>query len=73
VPQYAGNPFLLIKFPALVVGVLNALALSAVTAWRERGSREPNSTERRRLALFGGVSLASWLTVIGAGRLIGYW
>jgi hypothetical protein len=71
--EYAGNPFLLIKFPAIAVALLNALALSWLTEWRERESREPSPKERRRLALLGGVSLASWLTAIGAGRLIGYW
>jgi hypothetical protein len=25
------------------------------------------------LSVFGGVSLMSWLTAIGAGRLVGYW
>jgi hypothetical protein len=71
--EYAGNPFLLIKFPAIAVALLNALALGTLPEWRERESRQPSSKERRRLALFGGVSLVSWTTAIGAGRLIGYW
>ena len=71
--EYIGNPFLLIKFPAIAIGLLNAIVLRRVTAWRERGSREPDPRERRKLALVGGVSLASWLTAISAGRLIGYW
>jgi hypothetical protein len=29
--------------------------------------------EARRLALMGGVSLVSWVTAVGAGRMIGYW
>jgi hypothetical protein len=71
--EYIGNPFLLIKFPAIAIGLLNAIVLSRVAAWRARRSREPDTRERRRLALVGGVSLASWLTAISAGRLIGYW
>jgi hypothetical protein len=71
--EYVGNPFLLIKFPALGVGVLNALALGLSPTWRQRRLREPDARERHRLAMFGGVSLAAWLTTISAGRLIGYW
>ena len=71
--EYVGNPFLLIKFPAIAVGLLNVLALSRLSAWRERRSREPNARERGGLAIFGGVSLAAWLTALSAGRLIGYW
>jgi hypothetical protein len=71
--EYAGNPFLLIKFPAIALGVLNALALGFFPAWRTRREREPSREERRALALFGGVSLTSWLVAVGAGRLIGYW
>lgn len=71
--EYIGNPLLLIKFPAIALGLANALALGFVPAWRERGMREPSPRERRGLALFGGVSLASWLTAIACGRLIAYW
>jgi hypothetical protein len=71
--EYVGNPFLLIKFPAIAVGLLNVLVLSRFKPWRERREREPDAHGRRALAVFGGVSLASWLTAISAGRLIGYW
>jgi energy-coupling factor transporter transmembrane protein EcfT len=71
--EYIGNPLLLIKFPAIALGLLNALALSFVPAWRERGTRELTVQERRQLAMFGGVSLASWLTAVACGRLIAYW
>jgi len=71
--EYIGNPFLLIKFLAIGLGLLNAVALSAAAAWRERGAREPNPRERRRLAIYGGLSIASWLTALSAGRMIGYW
>lgn len=71
--EYVGNPFLLIKFPAIFAGVLNVAVLSRVPAWKEREARAPSVAEQRRLSIFGGVSLLSWLTAIGAGRLIGYW
>jgi hypothetical protein len=71
--EYAGNPFLLIKFPAIALGLLNACVLSFLPAWRERAARELAGRERRQLALCGGVSLACWVTALSAGRLIGYW
>jgi len=71
--EYVGNPFLLIKFPAIFIGLLNVAALSRLPAWRARDVRTPSTTEQRQLSVFGGISLLSWLTAIGAGRLIGYW
>jgi hypothetical protein len=35
--------------------------------------REPSPAERRRLAMFGAVSLVSWLTAVSCGRMIAYW
>ena len=32
--EYIGNPLLLIKFPAIALGLVNALALGFVPAWR---------------------------------------
>jgi hypothetical protein len=71
--EYIGNPFLLIKFPAIGVGVVNALAVSRSSAWRARRVRELTRPERCRLAVMGGASLVSWLVALSAGRLIGYW
>jgi hypothetical protein len=71
--EYIGNPFLLIKFPAIFVGLLNVVVLSRLPAWKERETRVISTAEQRQLSVFGGVSLLSWLTAIGAGRLIGYW
>src|SRR6185369_5031685 len=67
---YVDNPFLLIKFPAIALGMLNVSALNLTRAWRELGTRELSGAERRQLAVFGGVSLASWLTAITCGRMI---
>jgi Family of unknown function (DUF6644) len=71
--DYAGNPFLLIKFPAIFLALVNALILNRQTAWRQRHTREFSPRERRRLAWLGGISLVCWLTAISAGRMIGYW
>src|SRR5262245_2627706 len=70
---YVDNPFLLIKFPAIAVGMLNAGILNFTPAWREVGVRALRPGERRQLAIMGGVSLVSWVTAVTAGRMIGYW
>jgi hypothetical protein len=71
--EYVGNPFLYIKFPAIALGVLNALAIGLSPAWKAHRTRELSPRENRQLALMGCTSLACWVTAIGAGRLIGYW
>src|SRR5689334_23036533 len=70
---YVDNPFLLIKFPAIAIGVINAAVLNCTRTWRELRMREPSPAERRRLAMFGAVSLVSWLTAVTCGRMIAYW
>lgn len=71
--EYAGNPFLYIKFPAIALGLLNVAILRTLPAWKARHARELTARERRPLAVAGGVSLACWLTAVAAGRMIGYW
>jgi hypothetical protein len=71
--EYVGNPFLLIKFPAIAVGVANVAVIGRLPAWRAARERELTAGESRRLAVMGGMSLASWLTAVAAGRMIGYW
>jgi hypothetical protein len=71
--DYDGNPFLLIKFPAIGLGLLNVAVLGRTRAWRDRGSRELSDGETRQLAVMGGLSLTCWVTAIAAGRLIAYW
>jgi len=71
--EYVGNPFLAIKFPAILLALINVLVISRSEAWRARGQRELSPHEHRRLAVMGGLSLACWLTAIAAGRLIAYW
>jgi hypothetical protein len=71
--EYIGNPFLLVKFPAIAIGLLNVAVLGRLPAWRARETRELTPREQRQLAVAGGVSLISWLTAVAAGRLTGYW
>ena len=71
--EYIGNPFFMIKFPAIGLGLVNVWALSRLPAWRAREDRELTGTEHRQLAIAGGLSLACWLTAITSGRMIGYW
>jgi hypothetical protein len=71
--EYVGNPFIFIKFPAVAIGLVNAVILRRSAAWRARRTRELSPRENRQLAWMGGASLACWLTAIAAGRLIAYW
>ncbi|MBC7984388.1 MAG: DUF2214 domain-containing protein [Candidatus Obscuribacterales bacterium] len=71
--EYASNPFLLIKFAAIALALVNVIVLSYSPAWKSRSSRQPSSGERTQLATLGGISLLCWLTAISAGRMIGYW
>ena len=71
--EYIGNPFLILKFPAIAVGLINVFVLSRLPAWKARGVRELSPGERRQLQLMGGMSLISWLTAVTAGRMIAYW
>jgi hypothetical protein len=71
--EYVDNPFLVIKFPAIALGLANAAVVGRLRAWRVRDERDLTRGEERQLAVMGGVSLASWLTAVTAGRMIGYW
>ena len=71
--EYVGNPFLLIKFPAIALGVINAVFVRGTSAWRAHQLRDLTDPEKRQLAVLGGVSLLCWLTAITAGRMIAYW
>ena len=69
--EYAGNPFLVMKFGALAVALLNVAIAARLPAWRQRHAGHPQ--QRRTLGLIGAISLGSWLAVVAAGRMIGYW
>lgn len=71
--EYAGNPFLLIKFPAIGLGIINAAIVTRSAAWRALATGTVAPDDSRRLRLMAVTSLACWTVAISAGRLIGYW
>ena len=71
--EYADNPFLLLKFGAIFIALLNVAVMHCMPAWRLHSTGPASSAQRRQLALGGGVSLASWATALAAGRMLGYW
>ena len=71
--EYAGNPFLLLKFPAIALGLLNVAVLERLPAWRTRHACTPTPAESRQLAISAAVSLVCWSVAIASGRMIGYW
>jgi hypothetical protein len=71
--DYIGNPFLLIKFPAIALALLNVWLVHRSSAWRAHRERELLPAENRRLAQGAVLSLTFWLTAITSGRMIGYW
>ena len=71
--EYYGNPFLLLKFGAIALGLINVAVVSRLPAWRAIGERELSAREGRQLAVAGGASLLFWLTALACGRMIGYW
>lgn len=71
--EYDGNLFLLGKFGAIALGLVNVGALNTSPAWKARRQPDLPQHERRVLAIYGGISLAAWIAAITAGRLIAYW
>jgi hypothetical protein len=69
--EYTDNPFLLIKFGALLVGIANLLVLHRLPAWRRVRDGAPAASGPVRMC--GALSLLSWVTTIIAGRMMGYW
>jgi len=70
--EYIGNPFLPIKLVAIVLGVINLIVLHNLPAWKERANPEMGAAKRRQLAFAGSASLACWIVVISAARMIAY-
>lgn len=71
--DYIGNPFLLIKFPAIALALVNVWLVHRSPAWAAHRVRDLTAREQMRLAVGGALSLTFWLTAITAGRMIGYW
>lgn len=72
--DYHGNPFLYLKLPVIVIGLINIAIVQRLTAWRRAAAgADLAPVERKTLAICGALSLLIWLTVISCGRMIGYW
>ena len=72
--EYHGNPFLYIKLPVIVLGLINIAIVQRLAAWRRAVAGDMAAPgDRSMLAIAGCVSLLIWLTVVGCGRMIGYW
>jgi len=71
--EYVGNPFFLVKFPAIALGLVNVAVVRSTAAWRAQYTRELTPAEERLLRILAGISLVCWLTAITAGRMIAYW
>jgi hypothetical protein len=71
--EYLGNPFLLIKFGAIGLGLLNVVVVQFLPAWRARAAESSDTRQRLALGVVGGTSLACWTAAVAAGRMIGYW
>lgn len=70
--EYVGNPFLPIKLVAIVLGIVNLIVLHNLPAWKERANPQMGAAKRRQLAFAGSASLACWIVVISAARMIAY-
>ncbi|MFU8813810.1 MAG: DUF6644 family protein [Pseudomonadales bacterium] len=71
---YDGNPFLYVKLPLVVLGILNVAVIARLPAWRRALAGQADaSADRWMLRTAGASSLAIWLGVIVCGRMIGYW
>ncbi len=72
--EYHGNPFLYIKLPVIVLGIINVIVIPRLSVWRRAVAGESmDAGDPLKLRLAGGFSLAIWLTVVACGRMIGYW
>jgi hypothetical protein len=71
--EYIGNPFLLIKFPAIALGAINAAVVRRSAAWRGLRAGAASPADCHPLRLMAATSLVCWTIAIAAGRMIGYW
>jgi len=71
--EYVGNPFLLVKFTAIALGLVNAILVNRSSAWRALRDGAATPADARRLSAMAVVSIVCWTWAIGAGRMIGYW
>ena len=56
--EYIGNPFLLLKFSAIGLGLVNIVAAQFLPAWRTRANEPHAPRQRFVLGVIGATSLA---------------
>ncbi len=71
--EYIGNPFLLVKFPAIGLALLNVWLVHRSEAWRAHRLRDLMPREKRRLAIGAALSLNLRQTAINGRPKLGYW
>ncbi len=71
--EYYGNPFFYIKLPVIVLGLLNALAITRSRAWHDALARQSLVATTPVLVLGGMLSLLFWGSAVAMGRIMGYW
>jgi hypothetical protein len=72
--EYHANPFLYLKLPLIVLGLINVAILQRLPAWqRAMADAAAAENDGTVLAAGGAISLAIWLVVVTCGRMIGYW
>jgi len=70
--EYAGITMFRIKLLLILGAVANALLLHRSLAWAAAHQGADTLAPPPRLRIAGGLSIALWLAVIVAGRMIGY-
>ena len=55
--EYVGNPFLLIKFPAIALGLINVWVIKRSGPWRAHRERDLAPDEERALAIMAVANL----------------
>lgn len=68
--EYVAMPLFWAKLSLIAAALANALLLRASLAWKACRDSALDTVPRLRVA--GGLSIALWLAVITAGRMIGY-
>lgn len=71
--EYYGNPFFYIKLPAIVLALINAVAVTRSRAWHDATVGQALVTTTPALMLAGALSLVLWATALAMGRMMGYW
>jgi hypothetical protein len=70
--EYIASNLFIAKMIVVAIGTANVLALRMLLPAQVSETRSPRERPPPRLRLAAGLSLATWLTALMLGRLIGY-